>query len=192
MTETLSRTAPAARRTTRPTWLGRRPRKAVLVLHIASSGVWLGLDAVMAVLVVTSAVTDDVRTRAVCYQALKLVTVWPMTVTGLICLVTGVVLGLGTTYGLVRYWWVLLKLAINVLLCTLVLVALRPGIDEVAERGSRLLDGEAVVTAVGDLAFPPIVSPTLLMIAVVLSVFKPWGRVRRSRSSRPEPARPAS
>jgi hypothetical protein len=187
MSETLTETTRAtettqttrAPRTRRPTWLGRRARKATLVLHIASAGVWLGLDAVMAVLVVTSAVTGDDRTRAVCYQALGLVTVWPMTVAGITCLLTGIVLGLGTVYGLVRYWWVAVKLALNLLLTTLILVALRPGIDEVVARGDRLLDGEAVASAVGDLAFPPIVSPTLLMVAVVLSVFKPWGRIRR-------------
>jgi hypothetical protein len=181
MTETLTAAEIRTPRTRRPTWLGRRARKATLVLHIASAGVWLGLDAVMAVLVVTSIVTDDVTTRAVCYQALELVTVWPMTVAGVTCLVTGVVLGLGTVYGLVRYWWVAVKLVLNVVLTVLVLVSLRPGIEEIADRGERLLDGEAVVTAIGDLAFPPIVSPTALMIAVVLSVFKPWGRIRRSR-----------
>jgi hypothetical protein len=171
----------APTRSKRPTWLGRRARKATLVLHIASAGVWLGLDAVMATLVVTSVVTDDDRTRAVCYRALQLVTVWPMTVAGLTCLVSGVVLGLGTTYGLVRYWWVAVKLVLNVVLSTLVLVSLRPGISEVAARGDALLDGQAVSTAVGDLAFPPIVSPTALLIAVALSVFKPWGRIRRQR-----------
>jgi hypothetical protein len=31
---------------------------------------------------------------------------------------------------------------------------------------------------VGDLVFPPIVSPTLLLVAMVLAVFKPWGRLR--------------
>jgi hypothetical protein len=34
---------------------------------------------------------------------------------------------------------------------------------------------------VGDLIFPPIVSPTLLLVATVLAVFKPWGLIRKSR-----------
>jgi hypothetical protein len=183
MTNTVLAPAAPARsaaptRSKRPTWLSRRARKVALVVHIASAGVWLGLDAVMATLVVTSAVTDDTRTRAVCYRALQLVTVWPMTVAGLICLVSGIVLGLGTVYGLVRYWWVAAKLVINIVLSTLILVALRPGISEVAARGDALLNGQAVSTAVGDLAFPPIVSPTALLIAVALSVFKPWGKLR--------------
>lgn len=182
MTDTvLAPAAPAApSRSKRPTWLGRRARKATLVLHIASAGVWLGLDAVMATLVVTSVATSDSRTRAVTYRALEFVTVWPMTVAGLTCLLSGVVLGLGTPYGLLRYWWVAAKLAINIALSTLVLFALRPSITEFTERGNALLDGNEVPSTLGDLAFPPIVSTTALLAAIALSVFKPWGKLRRS------------
>jgi hypothetical protein len=31
---------------------------------------------------------------------------------------------------------------------------------------------------VGDLIFPAIVSPTALLVAMALAVFKPWGRIR--------------
>jgi hypothetical protein len=41
--------------------------------------------------------------------------------------------------------------------------------------------------AVGDLIFPPIVSTSALLIAFVLAVFKPWGRIRK----RPAPKRDA-
>jgi hypothetical protein len=37
---------------------------------------------------------------------------------------------------------------------------------------------------VGDLIFPPIVSPTALLIAFVLAVFKPWGRIRKRPAPR--------
>jgi hypothetical protein len=30
--------------------------------------------------------------------------VWPLIATGLVCLASGVVLGLGTKWGLIRYW----------------------------------------------------------------------------------------
>ena len=45
--------------------------------------------------------------------------------------------------------------------------------------------GEAALLAMGDLVFPPIVSPTLLLVAFVLAVFKPWGRIRGRRSGAP-------
>jgi hypothetical protein len=56
----------------------------------------------MAVLVFTALTTDTTTTRATSFQALELVAVWPLLVTGLVCLASGVLLGLGDKYGLVR------------------------------------------------------------------------------------------
>ena len=160
--------------------LGARTRKSVLLIHIASAGAWLGIDVVMAVLVFTALLTDDSRTKALSFQALELFAVWPLLTAGMICLITGVVLGLGSKYGLVRYWWVAIKLGLNLLLTGLVLVALAPEVSQAAERGRLFAAGGPASLGVGDLIFPPIVSPTALMIAMVLAVFKPWGRIRKS------------
>ena len=168
----------------RPWRLGARLRKAVLLLHIASAGAWLGIDVVMGVLVFTALLTDSARTQAVAYQALEMFAVWPLLAAGLLCLATGVLLGLGSRYGLVRFWWVAVKLVLNVVLTGLVLLALRPGVAEAAERGRELLAGGAPALAPGDLVFPPVVSTSALLFAMVLSVFKPWGRIRGRRGER--------
>jgi hypothetical protein len=168
----------------RPWRLGARTRKVVLVVHIVSAGVWIGIDVVMGVVIFTALLADD-NTKALCYRALELFAVWPLLTTGLVCLVSGVVLGIGTKWGLVRYWWVAIKLALNIVLTALVLVALRPEVTEAAEQGRRFMAGEAASLAVGDLIYPPIVSPTLLLVAFVLAVFKPWCLIRK----RPTPQR---
>jgi hypothetical protein len=113
--------------------------------------------------------------------------VWPLFAAGLFCLASGFVLAIGTKWGLVRYWWVAIKLALNIMLTILVLVALRPGVMEAAEQGRRFAAGESASLAVGDLIFPPIVSPTALLIAFVLAVFKPWGRIRKRRTPQRDP-----
>jgi hypothetical protein len=88
--------------------------------------------------------------------------------------------GLGTRFGLVRYRWVAVKLALNVLLVSLVVIALRPGISEAADYGDALAAGRPVdPSSVSQLIFPPIVSTTALVFATVLAVYKPWGRLRR-------------
>jgi hypothetical protein len=168
----------------RPWRLGARTRKGVLVVHIVSAGAWIGIDVVMGVVIFTALLAEDENTRALCYRALELFAVWPPFTTGLVCLASGVVLSLGTKWGLVRYWWVAIKLVLNILLTTLVLVALRPGVIEAAEQGRRFATGEPASLAVGDLIFPPIVSPTALLIAFVLAVFKPWGRIRKRLAPR--------
>lgn len=162
--------------------LGRRTRRAVLVAHIASAGAWIGLDVVMAILVFTAIGTGDEQRAALSYRALELFAIWPMFTAGAVCLVTGLLLGLGTKFGLVRYWWVATKLVLNLLLSTLVLVALRPGVHQTAELADRLAAGEIASIPVGDMVFPPIVSPLALMVAVTLSVYKPWGRIRKEQA----------
>jgi hypothetical protein len=97
----------------RPRRLGTWTRKGVLLIHIASAGSWIGIDVVMAVLIFTAVFTTDDRTKALSYQALGMFVVWSLLIAGLVCLASGIVLGLGTRYGLVRYWWVATKLALT-------------------------------------------------------------------------------
>jgi hypothetical protein len=156
-----------------------RMRKGVLVAHIVAAGAWIGLDVVLGVLVFTPLLTSDMAVAALCYQVLPLL-VWPIVVSGLACLVTGVVLGVGTHHGLVKHWWVLVKLVLNVVLLLLVLVLLRPGLYEAAQLGRQLAAG-LPAAAPDTLVFPPIVSGTSLVVATVLAVYKPGGRVRPTR-----------
>jgi hypothetical protein len=157
-----------------------RTRKGVLVAHIVAAGGWIGLDVMLGVLVFTPLLTSDTAVTALCYQAMPLL-FWPILVSGLTSLVTGVVLGLGTHHGLVRNWWVLVKLVLNIVLTSLVVVLLGPGMDDAAEAGRRLAAGVPAGIDVSTMVFPPLVSGASLVVATVLSVYKPWGRVRATR-----------
>jgi hypothetical protein len=166
---TAARTPPQAQ-------LGRGTRRALLAAHIVASGAWIGTDVVLGVLVF-SALSADPAAAALCLQVLPLL-FWPVLIAGLVSLVTGIALGLGTRYGLLRYWWVAVKLVINLVLVVLVALVLRGGLDEAAARGAA--GGPDAVEGLGTLVFPPVVSLTLLVTATVLAVVKPWGRIRRS------------
>jgi hypothetical protein len=161
------------------TKLGKRARKGLLAAHIVTSGAWIGMETVMGVLVFTA--FSDPSLAVACYRAVAQFAVWPVLIMGVLCLATGVVLGLGSKYGLVRYWWVAVKLGLNVILCVLVLLALQPGIDA-ANAGQ----------AADDLVFPPIVSTVSLLFATWLSVFKPWGKVRQRTYPQSRPAADAA
>ena len=126
MTGTTTTSRPMATRPSgsRRLRLSRRWHKATLVAHIVSAGAWLGVDVVMAVLVFTTLGSDDDRTKVLSFWALELIAVGPLLACGFLCLLSGILLGLGSRYGLLRYWWVAAKLALNLLLTGLVLVAL--------------------------------------------------------------------
>ena len=127
-----------------PWRLGARTRKGVLVVHIASAGAWIGIDVVMGVFVFTALLAGDENVKVLCFRALELFAILPLLITGLVCLASGVLLGLGTKWGLIRYWWVAIKLVMSVVLVVLVAFLLRPGVIELAEQGrlyGAVLDG---------------------------------------------------
>jgi hypothetical protein len=159
----------------------RRWHRATLITHIVSGGAWIGIDVIVAVLVLTGWFAGDVQVRSLAYRSLATFVVWPMLGSGLVCLATGLILGLITRWGLLRYWWVVVKLALNLVLCTLIVVVLQPGMDQIDAYGRELLTGNPDSAAVSTLFFPPAVSLSTLTLATILAVVKPWGRIRRVR-----------
>ncbi|MGI5130419.1 hypothetical protein ACQEVB_26695 [Pseudonocardia sp. CA-107938] len=158
-----------------------RARKAAVVAHVVSSAAWIGLDAAKTILVFTGIYAGDRGTVALAYQALGTFLGWPLVVASLAALVTGLVLGVGTRWGLVTHWWVAAKLGITLVLVLMVCFVLAPMLPDVAAYGTALAAGTVPVPeTVADLVYPAVVAPTALLAATILSVVKPWGRIRRS------------
>ncbi len=160
----------------KPRW-----RKLVLLLHILGGVGWMGLDVGLVALALTAATTDSAPTAVASYSALGLVIPLAVLPLCLLMLITGLWLGAATKWGLIRYWWVAAKLAVGRVLTGLVLAVLLPAAAGLAPAGAYP-DGAAVRSALGPMAaqivFPPIVSFVALGFALVLSVFKPWGKIR--------------
>ena len=164
--------------------LGRNARRSVLVLHIACGVGWMGADVLLAILMVTARTSADGPSVAAAYTAARLVIPPAVSVLAVGMLLTGVLLGLGTKWGLVQWWWVFVKLLIGVVLTALVFVLLVPGAlgipAELAGSADQVRD--QVGRAGQDLVFPPLVSFAALAFSLVLSVFKPWQRTRWGRA----------
>ncbi|MFF5262753.1 hypothetical protein ACFY4C_27795 [Actinomadura viridis] len=170
---------PAARRASRSRF-SPRTRKTVLLLHVISSMTWLGLDIGLLMLSVTGFVTDDPVTRRAAYLSMNMIGDTLLVPASLLALATGILLGIGTAWGLVRYRWVLIKLVVTIVTATLTIFALRSGLHEAAA-GVMADPPSAGEAGVGLLA-APLVSLTCYIAMTALSVFKPWGRTRWGRS----------
>jgi hypothetical protein len=162
--------------------LSRRARRAVLTLHVVVSVGWLGLDLGLLALGVTGLTTDDPETIRAAYLSMDVfadVLIIPISLTALL---SGVVLSLGTHWGLVRHYWVLAKFVLTLIAATASTFALRGSIAEAADRVSGVPLSEVDPGPVGvSLVFAPTVALTLYVIMTALSVYKPWGRTRWAR-----------
>jgi hypothetical protein len=177
--------SPATMTASRPrTWrLSGDVRKWTLMTHLVSSTGWIGADLVFLILSITGYTSGDPTLRAACYRAIGMFALWLLLPIGLLSLATGLLLGVGSKYGLLRYWWVATKLLINVILLVLVLVALRPVVGHAAAASQHI--DPTIASRLGaaprNLLFPPAVSISALSFATYLGVFKPWGRTPRGR-----------
>jgi hypothetical protein len=149
--------------------LSRRPRLVVLIAHVLASVGWFGVAVLVAFLLVTADVTGDAALARALYRTVE-TSVWLSVPLGLAAAATGVVLGLGTKWGLVRYWWVAIKevIVVPVVVTDLLLVA--PGAHDAAhgQLTGRILD-------------PAIAHCVVLAVATVISLSKPFGRTPRGR-----------
>ena len=156
-------------------------RKVALTAHVTTSVGWLGAVAAFLALAVTGLTGDADATVRGAYVAADVLT-WAVIVPlCLASLVTGVVQSVGTPWGLVRHWWVLIKLALTVVATGLLLLHTRPigHLGRVAASGGSLggdLDGVRVQLLVDAAA-----ALLVLLAATVLAVVKPRGVTRFAR-----------
>jgi hypothetical protein len=158
-----------------------RVRKIALTAHVTSSVGWIGAVAVFLVLALAGLNSKDFETVRAAYVSMELTGWFVIVPLALASLLTGLVQALGTAWGLFRHYWVLVKLVITVLATVILLVHMRP-IGHMAEavRRATLDDGELGglrIQLVADAGAALVV----LLVAVVLSVFKPQGRPRYRR-----------
>ena len=160
-----------------PRRLGPRRRKALLTVHVSAAAGLIGTD--LALLTLAASGVGGVDPPAV-YPAMSLVSSGVLVPLAVISLGTGVRLaGLGR-YGLLRYWWVTIKLALTLTLTGLVVFVVVPGLGGAA--ASAVSGGGAPeaqrVLYVAVLS----VTVTVLALMVGLAVYKPPWRVgARSR-----------
>ncbi|MGH3805417.1 MAG: hypothetical protein ACRDRU_01975 [Pseudonocardiaceae bacterium] len=149
--------------------LAPRTRKAIVVLHVTSSVAILGQVWVNAVLAMIAIRTPDLARAAYSFmQNLVYASAVPLSV---LALVSGVVLGLGTKWGVLRFRWVTAKLV-------LLLITVLTGITIQGPLLERLLAAPSSTAQPASLAATA-VQFVLLAVATWLSVFKPGGRIRR-------------
>lgn len=169
------RTAPGGS----PSGLPRPARRAVLVVHVVVSVGWLGLSVCLLALAVAGFTSDSADADAVAYRAMNIFGVWLVMPFALLTLLSGLVLSLGTHWGLARHRWVWTKFWLTLIAGTASLLALRP---ELAHAAAAVTAGEQVDGF--PLLFPPSVSLSLYVFMTALSVLKPWGPTRRGRRPR--------
>jgi hypothetical protein len=168
MASITQRTGTARRPSPRPgsrLRLRGRPYKLALTAHILGSVGWFGVAVFVLFAFVASQVTGDGTLSNALLRTVE-TSPWLSIPVGLLAAATGVLLSLGTKWGLVRHWWVVAKIAISIIVI----------VTDAFVLGRAAHDHLAGITSPGDLYGPTIAHAAVLEVATLLSVLKPKGR----------------
>lgn len=157
-----------------------RPRlsKLVLTTHVICSVGWFGAIAAYLAIAVAGLTSRNPRVVDGAYLMLGLTGWWVVLPAALGALLTGVVQGLGTRWGLLRHWWVLFKLALTLGATLLLLVHLQLTSRLATVAAAQTVSGDGYLGPQAQLVADAGYALGALGVATVLAVYKPKGMTR--------------
>lgn len=150
-------------------------RKLLLTIHVVATVGVLGADLVLLALGISGVRGAEPQTV---YPAAHLVAAWLVAPLAVVALGTGLLLGVLTPWGLLKYWWVTIKLTITVVLAGLVFLVLVPRLGATADAATGSTSQLPTASERRLLAVAPAVTSALLTLNVALAVYKPRRRLR--------------
>jgi hypothetical protein len=155
-----------------------RVRKFALTVHLTFSIGWIGAVVAYLALGVAAVTSQEDRTVRAAWTAMELIGWYAIVPLALASLVTGLVMALGTKWGLFRHYWVLFSFVLTIFASVILLLHM-PDVSYLADAAQEA-EGASLDALGGDLGHPGIGLVVLLVIQV-LNMYKPPGMTRYGR-----------
>ena len=156
---------------------GPAGRKLALTIHVGASVALLGTTASTLILGLRAAVTDDPELARATYRLMEMLSFALNIPLSIAALVSGIVIGLGTKWGVLRHWWVTTKLALLIAVVAVGALVVGRGIGQLLDASPGAEPASVRWRVVAGAA----TALVALMAATALSVYKPGGRFRPRR-----------
>ncbi len=160
-------------------------RKLVLAIHLTCSVGWLGAVVAYLALDLTVATSGDPGLVRASWIAMGMVVSSVIVPLALASVATGLVITLGTKWGLFRHWWVLISFVLTVL-ATLVLLSEAGLVSSMAALASSPAAPDDQVLGAPPTLLHSIGGLVVLVVIQVLNVYKPQGLTPYGRRKQEE------
>ena len=156
--------------------LAPRLKKLALTAHIVSSVGWLGAVAGFLGLAIVGVRSRDLDTVRASYVAMDATGWFVLVPFALASFLTGIMQSLGSKWGLIRHYWVVIKLSITVV-ATAILLLYTQTLQQLADRATGSGGGLADMRSSSPVLHSA-AALVLLLAATALAVYKPRGVTR--------------
>ncbi len=152
-------------------------RKFALAVHLTVSVGWIGAVAGYIALDVAAATGQDADTLRAAYLGMERIAGYVIVPLAVASLLTGLVVSLGTKWGLFRHYWVLISLVLT-LVATAVLLAETRTIGHLGAVAAHPGTSGDDLRALGSTLFHSVGGAVVLVVILTLNVYKPQGMTR--------------
>jgi len=153
-------------------------RKFALTAHVTFSVGLLGAVACFLALAIAGLTSHDAQTVRASYLAMEVIARFTIVPLAFASLLTGLVQSVGTTWGLLRHHWVVMKLLLTAFVIVVLLLKM-PLIGYVADVAARsVLSATDLRAARLELVTHATAGLLVLLLPVTLSLYKPRGLTR--------------
>jgi hypothetical protein len=154
-----------------------RLRKFALAAHIALAVGWIGAVASYIAFDVAAATSKDAQTLRAAYIAMEMIAWYVIVPLALASLLSGLIMSLGTKWGLFRHYWVLISLLLTIF-ATVVLLVETQTISYFADIAADPTTSGDELRALGSTLVHSVGGTVVLLVILVLNVYKPRGMTR--------------
>jgi membrane-bound metal-dependent hydrolase YbcI (DUF457 family) len=151
-----------------------RLRKFALTAHVTLSVGWIGAATAYIALDVAAATSQDSQGLRAAYIGMELIARYVIVPLAFASLLTGLVMSVGTQWGLFRHYWVLISLLLTII-ATAVLLAETKTISYFADIAADLTTSSDAHRALGSTLVHSVGGTVVLLVILVLNTYKPRG-----------------
>jgi hypothetical protein len=151
-----------------------RLRKFALAAHITLAVGWIGAVAGYIALDVAAATSQDAKTLRAAYLAMELIALYVIVPLALASLLSGLIMSVGTKWGLFRHYWVLISLLLTII-ATVVLLVETQTISYFADIAADPTTSGDDLRALGNTLVHSVGGIAVLLVILVMNVYKPRG-----------------
>lgn len=168
--------------------MSQRVRKAALTTHITVSVGWIGAVATYLALAVTGLTSQDGQLVRAAYLAMEVTAFYVIVPLAVATLLTGLVMALGTRWGLFRHYWVLISLLLTIIAIVILLTQLE-NIRYAASIAADPTTSSADLRGAAGQVLHSGLGLVVLLVITALNVYKPqgltpygWRKIRKQRT----------
>lgn len=150
-------------------------RKLGIVVHVALSVGWFGAVAAFLALAFAAVGSDPAMARAA-FVGMDVIGSWALVPLSLGALASGIVQSIATKWGLVRHYWVVVKLLLTMAATAVLLLHQFTAVEEAARLAMQSTADIGILRRFGiQLLADAGLAAVVLTIITVIAVYKPWG-----------------